>query len=417
MVGCNRGSSYIIHDATLLTLAPLAARASAAAAVGEADLGIVAGGTLVVDGGRIVAAGTRADCEAAARSLRARSSAVMEIDAGQAVVMPGLIDAHTHALFAGNRIDDLADIAAGRSPQLGMRYTIAQTRARSEDELIEIGGRHLALMRDHGTTTAEVKSGYELTTAGELRLLSVLASLDRRADLPHVVPTFCGAHALPPEFKDYGSFVDELCERTLPAVARQSVAAFADAFCEQGFFSAEQSERFLKSAAQQGLRSRIHADELHHSGGSRVAARISSVSADHLNFADAEDIAALSDAGCIAVLCPGTVFYLGLERYAPAQALSDAGVPLALATDFNPGTCPSASLQMIAFLARRHLGMTPSQTIAALTLNAAHALCLASVTGTLTSGKRGDAIVLGIKDYREFGYYFGCNLVARTFLG
>ncbi len=348
---------------------------------------------------------------------RSRYKDFEERDLGGHVLMPGFVDAHTHALFAGNRVADFEDIAAGRRPRLGMRHTIEQTRASSREQLLKIGELHLRQMLRHGTTTAEVKSGYALSRQGELELLDVLAALGIRPDLPRVVPTFCGAHALPPEFSDYGAFVDELCDHIVPLVAEQGVAWFADAFCETGFFTPEQSERFLRACAERGMRLRIHADELARSGGAQVAARLRTASADHLNFVQAEEIKALADAGCVAVLCPGTVDYLGLERYAPARALIDAGVPVALASDYNPGTCPCFSLQTIAYLARRHMGMTVHETIAGITLNAAYSLGLAGEIGSLTAGKRADLVVLETRDHRELGYSFGSNLVAEAAVG
>jgi imidazolonepropionase len=383
----------------------------------SADLGLIDDGTLLVEHGVITAVGTHAQCRAAVDHARSRYSTFEERDVQGNVVMPGFVDAHTHALFAGNRVADFEDVAAGRAPALGMRYTIAQTRAASHARLREIGQHHLALMLAHGTTTAEVKSGYALTQAGELTMLAVIAELGERADLPRVVPTFCGAHALPPEFPDADDFVTELCDRFLPEVAQQRIAWFADAFCEKGFFTPEQSQRFLRASAGVGLRPRIHADELSRSGGAVVAGRLRAASADHLNFIDDTDIAALAGGGCVAVLCPGTVEYLGLSRYAPARSLIDAGVPVALATDYNPGTCPCFSLQTIAYLARRHMRLEVHEVIAAITINAAYSLGLGGEIGSLTAGKRADLVVLQSGDFRELGYSFGTNLVAMATVG
>jgi imidazolonepropionase len=409
--------SYSINNATLLTLAPLAATAGPQPKVEAADLGLVERGTILVEHGVITAVGTAQDCAALVAHARSRYKDFDERDAEGRVLMPGFVDAHTHALFAGNRVADFEDIAAGRRPQLGMRYTIEQTRASTRAELLEIGELHLLQMLRHGTTTAEVKSGYALSAQGELGLLDVLAALNDRPDLPRVVPTFCGAHALPPEFSDYEAFVDELCDRIVPLVAEQGLAWFADAFCEAGFFTPQQSERFLRACAARGMRLRIHADELGRSGGAQVAARLRTTSVDHINFVGDTEIKALAGAGCVAVLCPGTVDYLGLERYAPARALIDAGVPVALATDYNPGTCPCFSLQTIAYLARRHMGLAAHEVIAGVTLNAAYSLGLAGEIGSLTAGKRADIVVLESRDYRELGYSFGTNLVAEATVG
>jgi imidazolonepropionase len=401
----------------LVTLAPLANVAGAQARVTPDDLGLVKGGTLLVEHGVITAVGTHAECRATVDHARSRYAAFEEHDVHGNVVMPGFVDAHTHALFAGNRVADFEDLAAGRTPALGMRYTIAQTRAASHVALLEIGERHLRLMIEHGTTTAEVKSGYALTGPGELSLLTVVAELSKRTELPRLAPTFCGAHALPPEFSDAEAFVTELCDRVLPEVAAQRIAWFGDAFCERGFFTPEQSERFLRACAREGLRVRIHADELSRSGGALVASRLRAASADHLNFIDDTDIAALASAGCVAVLCPGTVEYLGLARYAPARKLIDAGVPIALATDYNPGTCPCFSLQTIAYLARRHMQLGIHEVIAGVTINAAYSLGLGGEIGSLTAGKRADVVVLQSGDFRELGYSFGTNLVATATVG
>ena len=417
MVGATIARSYALTNATLITLAPLANAAGPQAHMTASDLGVVERGTVLVEHGVLIAVGTGTQCEAAVAHARSRFANFEARDVAGQVVMPGLVDAHTHALFAGNRVADFEDLAAQRQPTLGMRYTIEQTRAAGRGALLDIGARHLAQMLRHGTTTAEVKSGYALNAQGELDLLAIIAELGARPDLPRTVPTFCGAHALPAEFNDYDTFVDELCDRMLPRVAEQGIAWFGDAFCEKGFFSPQQSDRFLRACASRGLRLRIHADEMSHSGGALVAARLRTASADHLNFIDDADVAALAGGGSVAVLCPGTVDYLGLARYAPARKLIDAGVPVALATDYNPGTCPCFSLQMIVYLARRHMDLAVHEAIAGVTLNAAYSLGLAGEIGSLTTGKRADLVVLETSDYRELGYSFGTNLVAFATVG
>ena len=408
---------FAVVNATVLTLAPFA-QAGCGMPADEAALGVVKEGTVVVRAGRIAAVGSHAECRAHLSDERAqRRDSFEEFDVRGAIVMPGMIDAHTHALFAGDRIQDFDDISASRKPRLGIGYTVEQTRAMSDGELVQLGAGRLSLMAGHGTTTAEVKTGYALTTDGECRMLAALKSLDADATVPHVVATFCGAHALPPEFSDPDAFVDMLIAETLPAVAAMDVARFADAFCETGFFSVEQCRRFLRACAERGLNLRIHADELQHSGGSALAAELFCASADHVNFADASDIAGLARAGCVAVLCPTTTEYLGLERYAPARELIAAGVPVALATDFNPGTSPCFSLQTVAHLARRRLRMTPAETIAAVTAVPAKSIGLDRETGSIELGKRADLVVMQSRDYREFGYYFGVNLILCVNIG
>jgi imidazolonepropionase len=408
--------NFAIVNATVATLAPASARAHAA--VSENDLGIIAKAAIVARDGRIIAVGPLADCRAAlAGARRIGSPDFVEYDARGNLVVPGFVDAHTHALFAGDRIADFEAIAAGAAPQLGIRYTVEQTRKCSEAQLIAIGKRRLSLMADHGTTTAEIKTGYALTASGESTMLRAMKALDAQPGVPNVVATFCGAHALPPEFDDYDAFVDDLCATILPAVAALDIARYADAFCEVGYFSVAQSRRFLQACAARGLRLRLHADELQHSGGAALAAELKCASADHLNFADAEDVALLARAHCAAVLCPATTEFLGLERYAPARGLIDAGVPVALATDFNPGTSTCFSLQTVAHLARRRLHMTAPETLAGLTVNPALSLGLAREAGSIEIGKRADLVALATSDYREFGYYYGVNLATAVTIG
>lgn len=413
-----RDRDYAIVNATLVTLAPLATQMRPTARISDADLGIVADGAVVVAGGRIIYAGDRASsADARTQARRQARDAFPEIDAGGCVVMPGLVDAHTHAIFAGNRVADLEALAAGEKPRLGMRHTIDATRRCTLDDLITIGEHHLSMMAAHGTTTAEIKSGYALTAQGEAAILQAMRSLDQFEHLPHVVPTFCGAHALPPEFDDYDDFVKALCDEILPAVAPLRIAKFADAFCEKGYFSVAQSRAFLRACAKAGMGLRLHADELAKSGGTELAAELRCASADHLNFADEPGVAALAQSGAVAVLCPTTNAYLGLDRWAPARLLIDSGVPVAVATDFNPGTSPCWSLQMAAHLARRHLRLTVAETITAVTLNAAHSLGAAGHAGALLAGYPAALVALDLVDYREFGYFFGANLSKFVAIG
>ncbi len=405
----------MVVNATLVTMAPLAARADGDAQVTDDDLGIVAAGTIVVRDGIIASVG-----EFFTSVVPERSSGVDDLlvhDAGGRVVMPGLVDAHTHALFAGDRVADFESMARGEKPALGIAYTVEQTRALDCDGLVALGHARLAAMLAHGTTTAEVKTGYALTATGEATMLRALALLDAGASLPHIIATFCGAHALPPEFTSYDAFVDELVERILPAAADTGVARFADAFCEQGYFTPEQSRRFLVACKARGMQLRLHADELSAGGGAALAAELRCLSADHLNYVDAADIAALRASGTIAVLCPATAQYLGLPRYAPARDLIAAGVPVAVATDFNPGTCPCYSLQEAAHLARRHMRMSAAEVLAGVTVNAARSLDAAGVAGCLAPGRPADIVMLETRDLREFGYYFGVNLVRWASLG
>jgi len=404
VVGKLLGGTFAISDATIVTMRPLAS-APPKARVFDDDLGIIERSTIVARDGCIEAIGRDVPIP----------GGIDVIAADGAVVMPGFVDPHTHALFAGDRVSDFEEMAAGRPPRLGIRYTVEQTRRCSPAELIEIGARRLTLMLEHGTTTAEVKSGYELTADGEVAMLEALAALDAFADMPHVVPTFCGAHALPPEYSDYDAFVDDLIAHILPRVAEVKIARYADAFCERGYFSIDQTRRFLKASASRGLRLRMHADELAAGGGATLAAELHCDSADHLNFVDMAGIAALAASKSVAVLCPATTEYLGLDRYAPARDLIDAGVPVALATDFNPGTSPCPSLQTVAHLARRRLRMTTAEVIAGITLQAASSL--RADAGVLDVGRAADIVLVKTKDVREVGYYFGADMVTAVAVG
>jgi imidazolonepropionase len=415
--GARAGKTFAIVNATIATLEPCR-HASPGAPVDNASLGILERAMLVAENGRVTAVGSRTECAGAlAAARRNAGGALEEHDAEKGLVLPGLVDAHTHALFAGDRIEDFEALSSGRKPKLGIRYTVEQTRKCSAQELVSNGAARLHLMAAHGTTTAEVKSCYALTAEGEATLLRAMAEIDALPDTPHVVPTYCGAHALPPEFDSNDAFVDYLCEKVTPAIAQLGIARYADAFCDVGAFTPEQSRRFLERCAAFGMALRLHADELAHSGGSALAASLKTVTADHLNFIEPEEIAALAGAGAIAVLCPATTEFLGLSRYAPARALIAAGVPVALATDFNPGTSPCPSLQTVAHLARRRLQMTSAETIAAVTCIAARSLNLGASAGYLMPGATADVLVLETTDHREFGYYYGANLARSVFIG
>lgn len=415
MTAPSPGSSFAVVNATLLTMAPLAARTDGGAHVNEDDLGIIRDGAIIVRDGRITALDVARQAKLDTGS--GRSSELPIYDAAGCIVMPGLVDAHTHALFAGDRVADFEAMIAGRKPELGIAYTVEQTRRLSETELIGLGRARLAAMLAHGTTTVEVKSGYALTADGEARLLRAIAALDAQRDMPHAIATFCGAHALPPEFRSSDAFVDELVARILPAAAQTGVARFADAFCERGYFTPEQSRRFLAACSSRGMQLRLHADELSASGGAALAAELRCISADHLNYVDTLGITGLRASGTTAVLCPATAEYLGLERLAPARALIEADIPVALATDFNPGTCPCYSLQEVAHLARRRLRMTAPETLAGITVFAARSLDAAGVAGCISPGRPADLVLLDTTDYRELGYYFGVNMVRWACIG
>jgi imidazolonepropionase len=379
------------------------------------DVGLVGGGAVAARGGRLVAVGPEAEV------LRAveLSPGAVTIDAGGNTVLPGLVDCHTHAIYAGDRAAEFALKLAGVSyldilkQGGGINTTVRHSRQAGDAELAAQTAGRLKTMLAHGTTTVEVKSGYGLTTAEELRQLKIVAEL--AAELPlDIVPTFMGAHAVPPEYKDRSeAYVDLVVAEMLPAVAAQGLARFCDVFCEAGVFSVAQSERILRQAAALGLGLKIHAEEMQETGGALLAGRLGAVTAEHLLYVSPAGIGALAAGGTIAVLLPGTSFYLR-ERYAPARDLIAAGVPVALATDANPGSNPCENLQLVLNIACLYLRLTPEEAINAVTLNAAHALGLTATVGSLAVGKQADLVVLACDDYRYLAYHYGINLVRQV---
>jgi imidazolonepropionase len=340
-------------------------------------------------------------------------NATHAVGASGKAVIPSFIDPHTHALFAGDRSDEFEAKLQGKTYQEilagggGILRTVRAVREASDEELLANLLSHLDTMLAHGTTTVEVKSGYGLDTKTELRMLDVIAQADDRHAVD-VVPTFMGAHAIP-EGRDADEYVDEVIEEQIPAVVEQGIAEFCDVFCEEGVFTVPQSRRILKTGEEQGLTPKVHAEELAHIGGSQLAASLGATSADHLLYATAADIAALTDAGVVPVLLPGTAFGLGAE-FADARAFLDAGAPVAIATDFNPN-CHSQSMGFASSLACVEMGMTPAEALVAGTKHAAMALGIGDGTGTLQPGTSADIAIIDAPSYVHVPYNFGVNTV------
>ncbi len=342
-------------------------------------------------------------------------------NAGGKALLPGFVDPHTHLVFAGWRERELAMKLAGKSyleilaAGYGILSTVKATRSASVQELASLAKKTLDRMLVHGTTTVEAKSGYGLTTESEIRQLEAarLAAAEHPVD---VVSTFMGAHAIPPEYKDAPeAFVDLVIEEMLPAVAQRGLAVFCDVFCEEGVFSIEQSRRILRAAEKLGFQLKIHADELVPLGGAQLAAELGATSADHLLYASVEGIKAMAEAGVVAVLLPGTSFTLRSSQRPNVQAMLEAGVPIALATDFNPGTCPTESMQIVQTLAWQSLGLTPAQALAASTINSAHAIGVAQRVGSLEVGKAADFVIYDAPNLDFVAYHFGVNLAQHVF--
>jgi imidazolonepropionase len=375
------------------------------------ELGLVEGGAVVARDGAVVASGPEADV-----LLQAPDDAVV-VDAGGGVVTPGLVDPHTHAVFAATREGEFAMRVEGKSYEEiaeaggGIRSSVRTLRGADYDILLDGGRRTLDRMLEHGTTTVEVKSGYGLSLDAELKMLRVTSELSD-THVMDIVPTFLGAHEFPDEWRDdRDGYVDLLVDEMIPAVAAEKLAQFCDVFCEEGVFTVEQSRRVLTAAREHGMEPKLHADELHPFGAAELAAELGATSADHLVCASDEGIAALAEAGVVAVLLPGTTLSLGHLDFAPARKMINAGVPVALATDCNPGSSMTESMQIILALASMVLRMTPEEALVAATVNSACALGACEVLGSLTPGRQCDLVVWEVDDYRAIPYHYGVNLV------
>lgn len=405
-----------------LTGGPRRGAAQADAAVVEReDCGLA----LAIVEGRVAALGPAHDVDRHLAGLGLDPAAVPVLDARGGLLTPGLVDPHTHLLFGGSREDELRlrqqgagyleILAAGG----GILSTVDRTREASQEQLLAHGRRWLAEMLSHGVTTVEVKSGYGLDVDTELRCLDIAGRLDREGPM-ELVPTYLGAHAVPRELRarpdGADAHVADLVERQLPRVADQGIARFCDVFCEQGVFDADQSRRVLVAGMAAGLRPRLHADELHDSGGAALAAELGAASADHLAAISPSGIEALgraADAGqpVVATLLPATTLYLMSSHHAPARALVERGVPVAVGTDFNPGTSPTPNLQLVLSLACLNLRLTPHEALVAATVNSALALGLEATHGSLAVGRQADVVAWQVPSVEQLPTWLGADLV------
>jgi imidazolonepropionase len=372
-------------------------------------LGIVAPGGLLIRDGLIEQVGSTqeiekfidADCEV--------------VDADGRIVLPGFVDAHTHPVFAGTRVNEFEQRIEGATYQEiaarggGIQSTVNRTRAASLDELVAAGKRYVAWFLRGGTTTIEAKSGYGLSLEDEVKMLRAIRRLDAETALRYV-PTFLGAHSIPVEYRARRSeYVSLLIDEMLPQIAQQKLAEFCDVFCEENVFTTDEAWRILTAARCHGLGLRIHADQLSLGGGAKLAAELATITADHLEHTDADGIAALKTAGVQPVLLPGSVYALGSSHYPAARQMIDAGLAVVLATDFNPGSSPTPSMLTILSLAATQMKLTPAEAITAATINAAYSLNRGDQLGSLEPGKVADLVIHDTKDYRELAYFFGVN--------
>jgi imidazolonepropionase len=356
--------------------------------------------------------------------LRRRHSAAATVELeGHGVLTPGLVDPHTHVVHAGSRVPEWEQRILGRSyveiakEGGGILSTVRATRQATMTELADGGRTRLDRMLATGTTTVEIKSGYALETGAELRMLGAIDVLAREARQT-VVATFLGAHEVPPEHRaDPERYVDVLVDEMIPAAAEQGVATACDVFCEAHVFSVAQSRRILEAARAHGLALKLHADELEPLGGAELAAELGALSADHLGCISDAGIAALAGSETVAVLLPGTTFFLDLPQRAPARKLLEAGAIVALATDCNPGSSTTTNLPLVMSLACIQLRMSPGEALCAATLAAATALGLADTKGSLEPGKDADLVLWDASDVREIPYRYGTNLCERVWIG
>jgi imidazolonepropionase len=379
------------------------------------ELSIIYDGAMLVRDDRIAAIGPRAEIE----PLAAPDTQIIHADGR--VVMPGFVDAHTHLVFAGNRADEFELRCAGATYQQiaerggGIRSTVRKTRAASEDDLVTAGQKHAYWFLAGGTTTIEAKSGYGLTVEDELKLLRAIRRVSESTPL-RCIPTFLGAHEIPDEYKSQpDDYIDLIIHEMLPRLTEENLAEFCDVFCEAKVFSVAQAERVLAAAKQHGLELRIHADQFTSGGAVELAAKLGAKTADHLEQTTPEAITAMKREGVQPVLLPASVYAIGSQKYAPARAMIEAGLPVVVATDFNPGSSPTTSMTMVLSLACTQMRMLPSEAITAATINAAYSLNRGHKIGSLEPGKVADFVIYDAEDHRELAYFFGIPRTVAVF--
>lgn len=383
--------------------------------VEQGKLEIINDGAILIEGDTIKWVGLSQDLPTTA--AEAPTERILVEDC---VVMPGFVDSHAHPLFMQSRAHEYELRIQGKSYMEiaamggGILASVAAVRNASLEQLVEVSQARIHRFLEHGTTTLEAKTGYGLDLENEIKMLEAIQRLQATTPL-ELVPTFLGAHETPPEYKSRkADYVRLLVERIIPEVSKRGLAEFCDCFVEPGIFELDQAEEILRTAKRYGLRLKLHADQLSHSGAALLGVKLEAVSIDHLEKIASQEIQALAQSSSVATLLPGSVFHLGAEHYPPARALIEAGVPVALATDFNPGSSPTASMQMILSLACTQMRMTPAEAIVAGTINAAHALGRADRIGSLEPGKQADLCVMDVGDYREIPYWFGMNHCRMT---
>ena len=394
-------SLAILHTSQLVTLTG-AKRARIGPELSE--LGIIRDGGMLIRNGTIERVG-------ASDEIEKNVGYAEVVDADGRVVMPGFVDAHTHLVFAGNRLEDFERRARGETYEqiakagCGIWSTVEKTRAASEADLLAQAKKHANWFLRCGTTTVEAKSGYGLTVEDELKILRVMRELKKEVRL-EIVSTFLGAHAVPRELSP-DEYLDVVVTEMLPRVTAEKLAEFCDVFCERGYFDIDQSRKILSAAKNVGLSLRGHVDQLTNSGGAKLMAEVGATTADHLEQTAEQGIAALKKANVQPVLVPGSVYALGSRRYPRGREMIEAGLATVLATDFNPGSSPTPSMPMVLSLACTQMKMSPAEAITASTVNAAYSVNRGDRIGSLEPGKLANLVIFDCEDYRELAYWFG----------
>jgi imidazolonepropionase len=375
------------------------------------ELGIINNGAIAVKDDIIVDVGSADDL------IKKYRNPSKIINASDKVVMPGFVDPHTHPVFKQTRENEFEMRIKGKSyveisqSGGGIRSSIAGVRETSEDELYKLAEKRINKIISNGTTTLEAKSGYGLSTESEIKMLKVIKKLNENLPID-IIPTFLGAHEFPIEYKDdKEKYIDILINEMMPKIKELNLVEYCDIFTEDHVYNIEQSRRILNRAKKLGFKIRMHADEIKPIGGAELAAEVGAVSADHLGAASDDGIEAMRNNGVIAILLPGTIFSLGMKSYARARNMIKAGLAVALATDYNPGSCNCDSMQFVITLACLQMNMTPAEAITASTINAAYSLGLGDKIGSLEVGKKADIIIIDMPSYQYLPYHFGSNNV------
>ena len=377
------------------------------------DPGVIENASVLIENGLIAWIGNAADFT---KTLDIDADT---LDGSTYVALPGFVDSHTHAVFGGSRENEFAMRAEGKTYQDiaaqggGILSTVDATRKATKKELKKAASKRLDAMMQHGTTAVEIKSGYALNEEGEIRMLEAITELAEEHFMT-IRSTFLGGHAVPPEFKERREdYIELLCKRMMPHVARRKLAQFCDVFCEVGYFSVDETRQILTCAKNEGLGLKLHSDEFQSIGGTQLAAELGAISVDHLEHIADDAIAGLRSGNTVAVLLPGVSFFLR-NPYAPARKLIDAGIPVAIASDYNPGSCMSFSMPLMMTIACTQMSMTPEEAIVAATLNGAAAMGISNQAGSIEIGKRADIILYEIPNYRYLPYHFGSNLASKV---